>query len=434
MKQFIFCAHSLELKTIVMTDATVRHFDCVSPQKTTLEIPLHYEIENNDIVVIRDQASLETEYIGIIDTVAHDKTTTILTYPFENVFDNDCLLTELDGSVYDWIVDNISRNFINTGDALNDYPITFESRMLNDISYMRIIESENLLDNLTDIFLNTGVYLRFGMVYNLQGVPVSIKVSVCNANEEDTIFMRFDNPIIVNNDVLIESSHTGNPNKAIIRIMNDNDQVLDTVKLYLKENNTLTTNPEDAERIKQVKPKIIDYTPSEDEITAKEQGEAIILLAEKALCGNAFDHSIEFTVVTNESYDWRPNKRCDFVAEDRIYYTYVTSVEYLSDRHAKIQLGAYRYTLTDRFKSFRKKEVDATSIKGLPVTDLLGKSLFWFGQDDRGHLILHYPSTISQPSFSIDGSGHLIFSYEGAEGKYDGKYMIDSQGKLVYNL
>ena len=433
MKQFIFCTHDLKLKTAVLTSETVRHFDCVAPQKTTINIPLNYSIDNNDIVIIRDQNSKKTEYIGIIDTVAHDEVTTILLYPFEGIFDNECLLEDLDGSVYSWIVSSISENFLNTGDDLNDYPFVFENHLTNAVTYKRIVESNNLLDNLNDIFLNTGVYIRFEIGYDANGYPQNIIVGVFNANEEDALNIRFDNPIIVDSNVLIERSTAGNPNKAIIRIFSSEDIVTDTVKLYLKENNTLTTNPEDSERIKQVKPKVIDYKPSADEVTPNEQGEAIILLAEKALCGNAFDHSIEFKVVLNESYDWRINKRCDFTAEDRVYSTFVTSVEYSGDRHAKIKLGAYRYTLTDRFKFLKKREVSADSIQGVAVSDLFGKSMFWFTQDENGHLILNYPETIAAPSFEIDENGHLIFSFEGSE-LYAGKYVIDTKGKLIYNL
>lgn len=52
MKQLLFCSHSLVLKKVVISDTTVNNFDCVTPQKTTLEIPLTTEIENSDLVII----------------------------------------------------------------------------------------------------------------------------------------------------------------------------------------------------------------------------------------------------------------------------------------------------------------------------------------------------------------------------------------------
>ena len=51
-----------------------------------------------------------------------------------------------------------------------------------------------------------------------------------------------------------------------------------------------------------------------------------------------------------------------------------------------------------------------------------------------GYLTIHYPSTIDEPNFSINESGHLIFTYEGEEGEYDGKYEITQNGHLIYNL
>lgn len=437
MKQYLIYTHDLKLKTVAITDVTPRHFDCVSPQKTTIELPLNYAIENDDLVVIRDQDTAEVEYVGMIDTVAHDKTTTVLLYPFEGIFDNECVLENINGDLFVWIKNAIQRNFVNTGDALNDFPIIVENNTaryahfltpqeLAAISYKHIVESKNLLDNLNEIFLNRGVYIKAGMKYDGEGQAQSIIIGVYDANDDEPLNIRFDNPQIVDGKVLIERSNAGNPNKAIVQIKDENDEVVHTANIYLREDNRLTTDPTDAERIKQVKTTIIDYKPSEDEITAEQQGDAIILLAEKALCGNAFDHSIEFTVVLNEGYDWRVNKRCDFTAEDRIYNTYITSVEYLSDRHAKIRLGAYRYTLTDRFKKFRQKAEDV-GLNGIMVSSGVGSNVFYFTQEG-GDLYLNYPEGMTQPPFSIDGDGNLVI-----DSVYASKYALDGEGDLLYN-
>ena len=152
MKQLLFCDHSLTLKKIVLTNATVNNFDCVSPQKTTLEIPLSMEIENSDLVIIKDQNTMQSEYIGIIDTVQNDKTTVLLVYPFINIFDNECMLSQLDGDVFTWIEKSINDNFVDTGDELNDFPIVVRNYLTTDVDYKQIIESNNMLDNTNDIF------------------------------------------------------------------------------------------------------------------------------------------------------------------------------------------------------------------------------------------------------------------------------------------
>lgn len=445
-KQFLICKHNLELRSVIMTDETIRAFDCVSPQKTQIVFPLNYSIEDNDIVIIRDHATKQVEFLGIIDTVKRDKEQTVLIYPFENLFDNECVLQDLDGDICDWIEDAINANFVDTGDDLNDFPIRvvkeYEGDANNDINYKRIIESKNLHDNLTDIFINTGVYLKFDIAFDEFGSPDEIIARVYSANEQDTVNIRFDNPIIIDSKVSIESSHAKSYNKAIVNVHqiinegedDEEDRIIYTTKIFLRDDNKLTTDPGDDARIKQVKTKIIDYTPSKDEITAAQYGEAIVVLAEKALCGNAFDHSIEFTVVLNDGYKFDLHRRCDFLAEDRIYSTYVTRVEYMSDRHAKVRLGAYRYAITDRFKALRKGEPSLDSIGNVAVSGLFEQQMFWFSKNEYGDLILNYPDGMAMPTFELDTSTYDLYYVTDDPMAYDGRYVIDEQGDLGYNV
>lgn len=431
MKQLLFCDHSLTLKKIVLTNATVNNFDCVSPQKTTLEIPLSMEIENSDLVIIKDQNTMQSEYIGIIDTVQNDKTTVLLVYPFINIFDNECMLSQLDGDVFTWIEKSINDNFVDTGDELNDFPIVVRNYLTTDVDYKQIIESNNMLDNTNDIFLNTGIYVEFSIGYT-GGKPTTIYADVRNANEQTVFKIRYDNPIIVDGNVTIESSHTGSYNKAIIQIVeeeNGEKTVLDTEYIYLRDDNKLTSNPLDEKRIKQVKPKIIEYTPEEN-LTTAEMGEALILLAQKALCGDSFDHSIEFVSIRNEFYDWKINRRCDFIAKDRMYETYVTKVEYLSDKHVKVVLGAYRYSLTDRFKELRKGDATANELKGIEVSNAFGEEMYWFTQEN-GNLVLNYKT--DAPDYSLDENGNLCIEYDDSTQEQP-NLSIDGNGELNYNL
>ena len=352
-------------------------------------------------------------------------------YPFVNIFDNDCVLTQLDGDVFTWIEKSINDNFVDTGDMLNDFPIVVRNYLQDDVTYKQIIESNNMLDNTNDIFLNTGIYIEFSIGYEY-GKPAIIYADVRNANEQPVFNLRYDNPIIVDGKVTIESSHTGSYNKAIIQIVDSEDDdkvVLGTEYIYLREDNKLTSNPEDIERIKQVKPKVIEYVPN-DKLTTAEMGEAIILLAQKALCGDSFDHSIEFISIRNEYFDWKINRRCDFRARDRLYETFVTKVEYLSDKHARVVLGAYRYSLTDRFKELRKGETEANSIKGIDVSNAFGGEMYWFTQED-GNLVLNYTSNALE--YSIDDNGNLCLLYDD-ELQDEPLLSIDDKGDLNYNL
>lgn len=431
MKQLLFCDHKLNIKSVVFTDATVNVYDCIAPQKTTIQIKLNYDVENSDIIVIRDFDTLKVEYIGVIDTITNTTLTEIAMFPFVNIFDNECILSVLDGDVFTWIKESIEKNFVNTGDELNDYPIIVRNMLNTDVEYKQIIDSKNLFDNLSNIFLNTGIYVQFSLSYDDLGLLENIYADVYNSNEQAVIKFRYDNPMIVNKEISIENSHADSYNKAIIIVDGNTEK---PYNIYLRDDNALTSNPTDSARIKQVKPKIIEYDSTQDSLTTDEMAEAIVVLAQKELCGDSFDHSIEFTVVRNNSIDWKYFKRCDFVGKDRIYYTYVTRVEYLSDKHAKITLGAYRYTFTEKFKSLKKKVgvIQKTGLAGVSVSEKLGADVYWFSQDASGNLILNYPDDATPPDYQIDADGNLILTYD--ETKGTPIFVIDTKGDLVYTI
>ena len=99
---------------------------------------------------------------------------------------------------------------------------------------------------------------------------------------------------------------------------------------YLREDNKLTTNPQDPLRLKKVKNK--NLTLSAEYTSEQQLAEALVLLAESELKGDAFAYSIQFNVLRNAINDWRYRQRCDFRAEDKLYESYITNIEYLNDK------------------------------------------------------------------------------------------------------
>ena len=431
MKQFIVLDHFLNKKDMVLTNITPKVFDCIVPQKTTFEFKKGLKISDNDICIIRDGITKNIEYLGIIDTIEKDKTTRVATLPFISICDNDLKVDTLnaytnendyDYSVQDYIQDQIINNFVDTDDIYNKFNIIVRDYTTNKIYYKAVDETDNLLDVLNEIFLNTGLYCDFNVGYE-NGKVTKIYCDIHNANEENVKKIRFDNPQIVDR-VDYKFSQYDNYSKCTIEATIDN--TIEYFELYLKEDNTITTDPTDKLRIKKVKNKNVKFTAEIND--EKKIAEALVLLAQKTLCGNAFAYSIEFNILRRAISDWKFRQRCDFMAEDRLYQTYITNIQYINDEEARVTLGAYRYTLTDKFKQLKRqpREIGA-SLDGISISSALGSTLYWFTQED-GNLYLNYPENETPPDFKII-NGDLIYDYEGEEPNF-----TVENGDLIYNF
>jgi len=427
MKQFIVFDHFLNKKDVLMTDTTPTIFDTITPQMTTFVFKDLLDIQDEDVIVLRDNATNRLEYLGVVDTVEKDKTTSVRVLPFISICDNELIVSTLNAStdtqttVQDWIKEQIETNFVDTDDMYSRFPIEVRNKTTNNIYYKAVDETDNLLDALSEVYLNTGLYIEFEPVFEDDKIT-TIYCDIYNANEQDIKAIRYDNPQIVDK-VDYKFSQYGNYSKATITV----EAINKTFEFYLRQDNKVTTNPEDKLRIKKVKNKNVKYTAQYS--SSDELAEGLALLAQKTLCGDAFAYSIEFNVLRNAITGWNFRQRCNFMAEDRLYESYITCIQYLSDKEARVTLGAYRYTLTDKFKELRKnrKEIGDT-FNGITVSRRLGSTAFWFTQED-GNLYLNYPDGTTPPRFYIE-NGNLYVEYTTATAP---DYEVESDGELVYH-
>lgn len=425
MKQFIVLDHFLNKKDIAITDVTPQVFDCIVPQKTTFTFQKDINISEEDVCIVRDMQTKNIEYLGIIDTIERDKIVTVSTLPFISICDNDLKVDTLnavagESSVQDYIEAQILKNFVNTDDIYSKFNIYVQDETDEPIYYKAVSETDNLLDVLNEIYLNTGLYINFEVGFS-DGEITAIYCKIYNANEQQVKKIRYDNPQIIDK-IDYKFSQYGNYSKCTI-------QVGDTARIfefYLRQDNKITTNPQDDLRIKKVKNKNVKFTASYS--TEDELAEALVLLAQKTLCGDAFAYSIEFNVLRRAISDWKFSQRCDFLAPDRLYQSYITNIQYLNDKEARVTLGAYRYTLTDKFKALTRqpREIGA-SLNGIAISDALGSTTFWFEQDSEGNLFLCYPENETRPNFFIENN-ELIYEYENSEPDF-----VVENGELVYN-
>lgn len=430
MSEIFIYDYAFNKKDIINTDVKIKNYDCITPQLTTFEIPKNKNIVDSDIVIIKDE---NKEFIGIIDSVGGVNTTEISVYPIEHKFDNDLDIDNLNGSigVVEYLKTQITRNFIDTDDIYMKFPFVFENTLEEDVTYKTIVDGSNLLDIVNDIYLNTGIYMDYDTVYE-NGKLSAIKVIFKNVSHETIKKIKYNNPQIIDN-INYEMCNTS-VNKVTIWVGADKENNIKGTpyKIYLREDNQLTTNPKDEYRIKKVNNKNIEFTADSEVKTDDEYAEAIIVTAQKELRPDIFGYKIEFTMLINKNSKWNYRQACVFIAEDRTFYTLVTRIEYLSEKHMKITLGAYRTKLHEKIlKIMKPKETAGSSLGGITVTNGFGKYLYWFEKDSDGNLYVcsdNLTETELSAMFELDESKNLYVNYGDTQREY---LSIDTDGNLV---
>ena len=378
MKQLLFCYKEnriLRVRYNILTDVFVPVQDVISPQKSTLIIPKTEKVELNDIIIIRDNDTNVIEYIGYIDTLTNKVNTEISCYPLINVFDNDYVLdqmlelSEQDGEyvgaeidAVNWLITQLQRAFIDTEDSLQALPLIIRNNINQPVFYKKALDTSNLLEVYTDLFVDTGIYLSFsGLAYNgyeIDGIYCDI---YCNKDEKP-FYLRWDNPQIQTVDI-IDNTFT-NYNKVIAtEELPENptpEQIANRKRyyFYLLNDNSITTDPDDERRIKQVRSKEITFS-LDGNATDEENANALMLAVFNELQSPEYNLQITITMFKNDNI--RLYKRVDFVSDKTyndngviknvVYSSNVTKIEILNDKQIKVTLGALRNSLTD----FKKK-------------------------------------------------------------------------------
>lgn len=416
MSQIWIYDYLLNKKDVILSDVKITNYDCITPQKTTFTIPKNAKIVDSDIVLIKDN----TDFIGVIDTVGGVETTEIALYPLEHKFDNALDLDYLDGTmnVVDYLTEQITRNFIDTDDTYMKFPFIFENTLTESVEYKTIVEGDNLLDVINEIYLNTGVYMDYLPVY-VNGVLTAVKIVFKNVANEEIKYIRYNYPQIINNVEYAFSNTTSN--KVTIWVGKTEESKGTPYKVYLRDDNELTTNPKDEHRIKKVLNTNVDLTveygeDDTEEERAQKTAEAVVVTARKELKSDIFGYEIQFTILANKNSSWNYRQACVFTAQDRIFYTLVTRIEYLSEKHLRVTLGAYRTKLHEKILKLAKpKETTGHTLGGIQVTNGLGQYLYWFEKDADGNLYVCSDNITEEElstMFELDADKNLYVNYK----------------------
>lgn len=359
IKHFLFCYKvenkKLKVRSSVLTDVFVPVQDIISPQKTVLTIPKNDEIQLSDIVIIQDNNTSKIEYIGYIDTLTNKDVTEISCYPLINVFDNDFVLDQMcddDGSdidVVQWLKSQIEREFVNTEDELQALPFVVRNMTKSPVFYSKIIDTANLFEVYTDLFINTGVYIDFSqIIYNGNEINNICCDIYCN-RDVNPYKLYWDNPQVQSVDIVDNTFTNYNKIIATQELAEGSTATPLRYYFYLLDDNSITTDVKAARRIKQVRSKEITFTLDETK-SDQENCNALMQAVINELQAPEYKLKIEIIMFKNDNIKLYRN--VDFTAKSgTIYSSNITKIEILNDLQVKVTLGALRNSLTD----FKKK-------------------------------------------------------------------------------
>lgn len=345
----------LKIRHSLLTDIFVPVEDVISPQKTTFTIRKTDGIETSDIIILRDNDSGKVEYIGYIDTISNTDVTKISCYPIINIFDNEFDLPPFYSerpngynplAVKTWLLNIINREFVNqsTADPLQRMPFNVTLETARGTSFKKKYTTNNLFEVYKDVFINTGVYIKFNdLVYNGNEIT-AINCGIYDNADKSRYVLRWDKPSIYSVNI-VDNTFIGQ--NKIIAI--DEGAKGYNYEFYLLSNNRVSTDPNDPLRIKQVRSKVV-YFNSDDYTDEDKLRRDLALDAVEMLQVPEYNLKIEIVIAKNDNLSLY--RKVDFVAESGITYTTnITRVEVLNDLQVKITLGALRNSLTD----FKKK-------------------------------------------------------------------------------
>ncbi len=325
--------------------------DALVPQKSKFTInkqSLNASI--GDLLVIRNNGY---PYVGIITSIKTDDKlqTKVETKDYLSIFDIDVPLpTSFSGNISQFIVDLIKYAYKYSGDSYQNISYletSVEAVKTCSLTY-EADTKENIL-NLVEEFSKTyGVRLEYEMVIS-NGKFSKIKVKVVPAK----VGINMKSNLGTITDLSINDTNEISLNKVVYIPKEENTTYTSLINYYLTSDGRVVRSATDSYRIPKVKVKYEFYSDKDyDSLLSK---------ATKALVDSSLQHSIEFnfSFITNKIEvlnELKVGAIVQFITESKTYETIVSKMVYKGTFNvAKITLGEYRLSLTDKLKLFDRR-------------------------------------------------------------------------------
>ena len=325
--------------------------DALVPQKSKFTVNKQsLKAKVGDLLIVKESGY---PYVGIITSIkADDKNQTkVETKDFLSLLDVDVPLpTSFSGNSAQFIVNLINNTFKYSGDTYQNvsYLETSVEVVKNCSLTYEADTKENILDLVEEFSKTYGIRLEYEVVL-ANGKFSKIKIKVVSAKIGITMKSTLGNIT----DLNVNDTNEVSLNKVYYIPKAENTQHTSQVIYYLTNDGQVVTTAPALKRIHKVKMKYEFYSDKDYS--------SLLTRATKALIDSSLEHTItfNFSFITNQIEalnDLKVGAIVVFITESKTYETIVSKMEFKGTFNvAKVTLGEYRLSLTDKLKLFDRR-------------------------------------------------------------------------------
>ena len=325
--------------------------DALVPQKSSFTVnkkSLNASI--GDLLVVKDNGY---PYIGIITSIEQDdkQRTKVKTSDYLSLLDVEVPLpTSFSGNAAQFIVNLIRSTFKYSGDAYQNVSYLETSvEVVKSCSLTYEADTkENILDLVEEFSKTYGIRLEYEMAI-ASGKFSKIRIKVVPS--KIGISMKSDLGTI--SGLSINDTNEISLNKVVYIPKSENTTHTDTKTYYLSSEGTVITTSTALTRIPKVKVKYEFY--------GDKDYDSLLTKATKALIDSSLEHSItfNFSFAANRIEplsNLKVGAIVMFITKTKTYETIVSKMEFKGTFNtAKVTLGEFRLSLTDKLKLFDRR-------------------------------------------------------------------------------
>ena len=325
--------------------------DALVPQKSKFTVNKQsLSAKVGDLLVVKNDGY---PYIGIITSIKSDnkKQTKVETKDYLSLLDVDVPLpTSFSGNSAQFIVNLINNTFKYSGDTYQNvsYLQTSVEVVKNCSLTYEADTKENILDLVEEFSKTYGIRLEYEMVLE-NGKFSKIKIRVVSAK----IGITMKSSLGTITELNVNDTNEISLNKVYYIPKAENTQHTNQVVYYLTNDGQVVTTAPALKRIHKVKMKYEFYSDKDYS--------SLLTKATKALVDSSLEHTItfNFSFITNKVEalkDLKVGAIVVFITENKTYETIVSKMEFKGTFNiAKVTLGEYRLSLTDKLKLFDRR-------------------------------------------------------------------------------
>ena len=344
----ILDGRTFKIKDYTFSNDYVLLFDSLVQNASTFNVTkLVLNASSDDIVITRGKQKL---YMGVIDNITtNNNIVKITTYQFSKKFDISYLgESQTNINLGDYIKKIIEDNLVNSDDDLqniNYLEVENKTTITGAVS-LTSNSTSNILTVISSILKGYELLINYSVVYNSQGGIKSIKVLIEDVKKE--LVIKETENFITNVNVV--DGRIGAVNKLIYYPNSDNVLYKETLKYYLLQDGSVSTDANAEGRLLPVIPEGEYY---QDADIYYDAGATLLAKVKEKFASTTYNHSISFTINNNKAIN--PNTlnlgdRVYFLDKDKkLYKSIITKLRYtnLGDS-VEVDLGLNRTSLTDK--------------------------------------------------------------------------------------